>query len=91
MFRYRARRGRHNPYALVLALRILQSIINLPRKPPITIALMGGMAMVHLRPDLWNYLLPASRGAFPWEWFTEVNLVQRVCMHPSAMVESLLR
>lgn len=95
------RRGRgrgynRQPYAVILALQLVQQIANLRRKPPLTLALMAGMTVLHLKPDLFEDLVggTAAEGTFGWSssWFGGgTDLVRSFCLLPASMLDAYVR
>ena len=79
------RRGRGiDPYIMLLAMRLLQQIQQLPYKPPVTLALMGGMTAIHLGlvpafPSLC--LTPATFVAHPFSGDSLAQLVVPALLH----------
>lgn len=103
-FRTQRRGGGRQPYAVLLAVRLLHTIANLERKPPITLALMAGMSLFHLKPDVLQDMLRAvgavgsggmgNRGWDFWgSWFNsgQVDHVRSVCLFPDAMWDTYER
>lgn len=90
------RRGRgyhRQPYAVILALRLVQQIANLRRKPPLTLALIAGMAVLHLRPDVFEDLVGGAAGKFGGSsWFDGgFDLVRGACLLPASMLDAYER
>lgn len=74
------RRGQH-PFALILAIKLVEKITQLQHKPPLTLALIAGMSALHLSPDF-----------FDWRWLTEGHdLVESVCIFPAFMLDTFYR
>lgn len=90
----RRRRGHHQqPYAVILALQLVQQIANLRRKPPLTLALIAGMAVLHIRPDLVEDLVGGATGKFGGSsWFGGgFDLVRGACLLPASMLDAYAR
>lgn len=86
------RRGYRHPYAVILALQLIHWISNLRRKPPLTLALMAGMSVFHLKPDLLGDMLVGGRGVFQWSWLSGgIDHVRSVCLLPAAVLDSYER
>lgn len=76
----RGRRG-YDAYALILGMRLVHYISHLGRKPPLTLALMAGMSVLHLKPELFEGLFTA--GGFDY--------VRSVCLYPAFMFDTFER
>lgn len=83
------RRGRgRQPYAMILALRLLYQISQLQHKPPLTLALMAGMSALHLKPDIVGDLF-GSKGMFEWSWLTGgFDHIRDLCLLPSSILDT---
>lgn len=86
------RGGQRQPYFVFLVLQLLHRISSLPRKPPLTLALMAGMSVLHLKPDLLEAVTGGGGGgAFSnWSWFTADHM-RSVCMMPATMLDTFER
>ncbi|CAM9282021.1 unnamed protein product [Scytosiphon promiscuus] len=85
------RRGNRQPYALILAMRLLHQISQLQHKPPLTLALMAAMTAIHLKPDLFEDLL-GSAGMFQWSWLSGGSgHVRSVCFLPASIFDTFQR
>lgn len=82
-------RGGGQPYAIYLAMQLVYRISQLRRKPPLTMALMAGMCVIHLKPALFDSLMGGS-GTSEWSWLTGGH-VRSVCLYPASMLESYER
>lgn len=82
------RRGNRQPFAVILALRLLHKISQLQHKPPLTLALMAGMSALHLKPDLFQDLL-GSAGM--WSWLRGFDNVRNLCLLPGSIVGTFER
>ena len=100
---YRSGGDRHrNPWFIVMGLQLVQKIVNLPRKPPLTIALMAGMTALHLAPEILADILGAgSTGGGSGRFFTEIyrywkpsgygSHIQELCLLPASMLAEFQR
>ncbi|CAB1104864.1 unnamed protein product [Ectocarpus sp. CCAP 1310/34] len=85
-------RGRsRQPWALILALRLVHQISQLRHKPPLTLALMAGMSALHLKPDIFEDLF-YSKGVFEWSWLTGgFDHIRNVCLLPASILDTYER
>ena len=93
--RGRGRGGHTQPYFVLLMLRLLYKISSLQRKPPLTLALMAGMSVLHLKPYLLEAVVGGGGGAFSsfagnWNWLS-VDPVRSVCLMPATMLDTFER
>lgn len=82
----RPRYSRRDPYAILLAVKLVEKIMDMRKKPGLTIALMIVMSVLHLRSwtavgDPYMY-----RG-----WHGQDDFLHNVCIWPGAMRDTFLR
>lgn len=90
------RRGRgyhRQPYAVILAVQLVQQIANLRRKPPLTLAMIAGMTVLHLRPDVFEDLVGGAAVKFgrSSRFDGGFDLVQGACLLPASMLDAYAR
>lgn len=74
---------------LGLGLRLATSILALPRKPIITLVLMGSMILIYFRTDL---LGPVRTYDESWSWYErEQSYLQGICLMPADILETFSR
>ena len=54
---HRPRRGGIDPYLILLAFQLLQQVMEMPNKPPVTLGLAGLLALLHFKPGALMKLL----------------------------------
>lgn len=86
-------RGYRHPYAVLFALRLISTIANLKKKPPLTLALVAVMTLLHVRPDLLQDSIRGMSGGSGGEWWVwgllrapGDDFLQSVCFHPNTML-----
>lgn len=100
MRNFGSRRDRiRNPWFVIFALNLVQKIVDLPRKPPLTLALMAGMAALYLTPEVFGDILGAGAGndGFwgssyrKWVYGGYSSHIQELCLMPGNMLEDFQR
>ena len=84
-----ARGGYRNAWFVVMVLQLVQKIADLPRKPPLTLALMAGMAALHLAPELVADFLGAGNQS--WLSFGYSTHIKELCLLPASMLAAYQR
>lgn len=92
----RRRRGARHPYAVLLALQLFQKIADLKKIPPLTLALIVAMSLLHVKSDLFQDFTSSGRGGSRfWGWnfggWNHYDYVHSVCLWPDAMWDTYKR
>ncbi|CAM9662543.1 unnamed protein product [Choristocarpus tenellus] len=84
----------------MLVVQLMSKIVNLRRKPPLTLMLMAAMTIIHLKPELFRELLEGSGEFLGGNGLRDVlrgamgrgtGIVQSICLKPNVIVDTFFR